>query len=223
MTKKKLKSLIDFVLPIKSSTTTEGGREKKKIHKNLQNKWNHKNNKCFSWVTAVRILSLSGSHNPPHLPRMPSNTVLISGPAVGAARILIWSYSCVFLPPVSTALRTSAFSFVGFSMSFYIFHRHRVCLVDHVDLSLVDHVDLICSLYSWWEGFGSSLLATLPLGFSCFISTSACGSSTGVCSWGCPGGLEFASVQARYGGGAGAWVAGVLAVPDIQVNWWLGQ
>ena len=56
------------------------------------------------------------------------------------------------------------------SMAFYIFHRHRVCLVDHVDL--------ICSLYSWWEGFGSSSLATLPLGFTCgFISTSACGSS----------------------------------------------
>ena len=57
------------------------------------------------------------------------------------------------------------------SMTFYIFHRHKVCLVDCVDL--------ICSLYNWWEGFGSSL-ATLPLGFNCgFISTSACGSSTG--------------------------------------------
>ena len=42
-------------------------------------------------------------------------------------------------------------------MSFYMFHRHRICLVDHVDL--------ICSLYSWWEGFGSSSLATLPTGF----------------------------------------------------------
>ena len=53
-------------------------------------------------------------------------------------------------------------------MSFYIFHQHRVYLVDHVDL--------ICSLYSWWEGFGSSSLATLPLGFNCgFISTSSCG------------------------------------------------
>ena len=28
------------------------------------------------------------------------------------------------------------------SVTFYIFHRHRVCLVDPVDL--------ICSLYSWW-------------------------------------------------------------------------
>ena len=54
-------------------------------------------------------------------------------------------------------------------MSFYIFHRHRVCL------------DLISSLYSWWEGFGSSSLDTLSLGFNCgFISTSACGSSTGI-------------------------------------------
>ena len=43
-------------------------------------------------------------------------------------------------------------------MAFYIFHRHRVCLVDCVDL--------ICSLYSEWEGFGSSFLATLPLGFN---------------------------------------------------------
>ena len=116
---------------------------------------------------------------------MPSNTVLVSGPAVGAAQILNWSYACVFLPPMSTAIRIVCFLLREFSMTFYIFHRHRVCLVDHMDL--------IRSLYSWWEGFGSSSLATLPLGFNCgFISTSACGSSIGVCSWGCPGGLGFA-------------------------------
>ena len=57
--------------------------------------------------------SLAGSHSPPHLPRMPSNTVLISGPAVGAAQDLIWSYFSVFLPPMSTAIRTSAFFCVG--------------------------------------------------------------------------------------------------------------
>ena len=79
----------------------------------MQNKLKHKNNKCVTWVTALRVLSLTGSHSPPHLSRMPSNTVLVSGPAVGAAQILIWSYSCVFLPPMSTAIRTSAFSFVG--------------------------------------------------------------------------------------------------------------
>ena len=67
----------------------------------------------FSRVTAVRVLPLAGGHSPPHLPRMPSNTVLISGPVVGAAQILIWSYSSMFLPPMSTAIRSSAFSFVG--------------------------------------------------------------------------------------------------------------
>ena len=44
---------------------------------------------------------------------MPYNTVLISGPAVEANQILIWPYSCVFLPPMSTAIRASEFSFVG--------------------------------------------------------------------------------------------------------------
>ena len=67
----------------------------------------------FFLSPAVGVLSLIGSHSPPHLPRMPSDTVLISGPAVGAAQILIWSYSCVFLPPMSAAVRTSALSFVG--------------------------------------------------------------------------------------------------------------
>ena len=52
-------------------------------------------------------------------------------------------------------------------MTFNTFHRHRVCLVGRADL--------ICSLCSWWEGLGSSLV-TLPLGFNCgFISTSTCG------------------------------------------------
>ena len=53
------------------------------------------------------------SHSPPYLPRMPSNTVVISGPAVGAVQILIRSYSSVFLLPMSTVIRTSAFSFWG--------------------------------------------------------------------------------------------------------------
>ena len=74
----------------------------------------------FFLITAVRVLSLAGSHSPPHLPRMPSNTVLISGPALGAAQILIRSYSCVFLIPMSTAVRTlipmsTAVSFCGSS------------------------------------------------------------------------------------------------------------
>ena len=51
------------------------------------------------------------------------------------------------------------------------------------------------------------------------MSTSACGSSTGVCSWGCPGGLGFGPVRARCGSGAVAWVSGVLAAPGTQGSW----
>ena len=92
----------------------------------------------------------------------------------------------------------------------------RVCLVDLVDL--------IGHLYSWWEGFVSSSLATLPLGFNCgFISSTACGSSTGVCSWGCSGGLGSSPVRARCGGGDATWVAGVLAAPGAQGSWRLGK
>ena len=191
------------------------GKKEKKNQKNLQNKSKHNNNNCFSWVTVVRDLSLFGSHSPPHLPRMPSNTVLVSGSAVGASQILIWSYCCMFLPPMATAIRTSAFSFVGALSGFYVFHRQSLpgwsCGFN-------------LQLYSCWEGFGSSSLATLPLGFNCgFISISACGLSTGVCSWGCPGGLGFAPVRARCRGGAASWVAGVLAAPGTQGGWRLGQ
>ena len=42
-------------------------------------------------------------------------------------------------------------------MTFYVFHRHRVCLVDPGDL--------ICSLYSWWEGFGVFFLSHTAPGF----------------------------------------------------------
>ena len=153
----------------------EGNKKKKKSKRIYRTSQNIRIINVFHLFHCCQSLSLVGRHSPPHLPRMPSNTVLISGPAVGAAQILTWSYFSVFLPPMSTAIRTSAFFLWELSMTLYIFHRQRVCLVDHVDL--------ICSLYSWWEGFGSSSLVTLPLGFNCgFISTTACGSSTGVCS-----------------------------------------
>ena len=169
-------------------------------------------------VTPISVLSLTRSHSPPHLPRMPSNTLLVSGSAVGEAQILIWSDSCVFLPPMSTAIRTGAFFFppCGSSQCPFIYSIDTVCLVDHVDL--------ICSLYSWWEDLGASSLATLPLGFNCgFIPISAFGSSTGVCSWGFSGGLGPAFEMTRCGGGVASWVPGVLAAPATQGSWWLGQ
>ena len=45
--KKSAKAKLDFIVPIKSTTTTDGKAGEKKIQKNLQNKWKHKNNKCF--------------------------------------------------------------------------------------------------------------------------------------------------------------------------------
>ena len=176
-------------MTIKSTTTTEGvekekRKKKRKIWKKLQNTSKYKNNKCFSWVTAVRILSLVGSHSPPHLPRMPSNTVLVSGPAVGAAQILIWSYSCVILPPMSTAIRTSVLLW-ALSMSFFIFYRQSL-----PSWSCGFNLQLIQLVGRFWVFFFSH---TAP-GFHCgFISTSTCGLSPGVLllrlpwrTWVCP-------------------------------------
>ena len=121
--------------------------------------------------------------------------------------------SCLKCPQLSELVN---FLLWELSTTFYIFHRHRVYLVDCMNL--------IHSLYSWWEGFGSSSLTALSLDFNCgFISTSTWGSSTGVRSWGFPGGLVSAPVRARCGNGAAAWVAGVLAAPGTQGSWRLGQ
>jgi len=38
-----------------------------------------------------------------------------------------------------------------------------------------------------------------------------------------PGGLGFTPVRTRCGGGAAAWVTGVLAEPGTQGSWRLGQ
>ena len=142
-----------------------------------------------------------------HLPRMPSNTVLIFGPAVGAAQILTCSYSSMCLPPVSTALRTSVFSFVG-------------------ALNGLLYIPLTKSLPSWLCEFNLQFVQLVGRFWIFFLSHTAPGFqlwfyfhlwlSTGVCSWGCPGGLGFASVRARCGGGAAAWVSGVLAAPGNQ-------
>ena len=192
-----------------------GIKRRKRIQKNLQSKSKHKNNKCLSWVTAVRVLSLSGSHNRPHFPRMPSNTVLISGPAVGAARLLIWSYSCVFLPPLSTAVRASVFSFVGALNAFYIFHRQ--------------------SLPSWSCGFNLQLVQLVGRVWIFFISHSVPGFQLWfyfhLCMWvvhwalllRLPWRTWVSPVRARCGGGAATWMAEVWAELGTQGSWRLGQ
>ena len=113
--KKKLRILIRFHSANKINNYSRGGGEgkkKKKIQKNLQSESNLKIIHVFL-ESFLSVLSLAGSHGPPHLPRMPSKTVLISGSDLGAAQCLIWSYSYVFLPPIFTAIRTSVLSFVG--------------------------------------------------------------------------------------------------------------
>ena len=94
--KKTIKSLIVFHSANKiDNYNTEEKKEKEKFQKKLQNKAKYKKRKYFSWVTAVSVLSIAGGHSPPRPPGVPSNTVLVSGPAVGATQTLICSYSCV--------------------------------------------------------------------------------------------------------------------------------
>ena len=148
---------------------------------------------------------------------MSSNTVLISGPAVGAAQILTWPYSCVFLPPVSTAIRTLlCVSSCGSSQWPFIHSIDRVCLVWSCGFNL----QLVQLVWWFWVFF---LSHTVP-GFQLWLYFHLCtGLFTGVCSWGCPGGLGSTPMRARSGGGAAAWAAGVLAAPGSQGSWRLGQ
>ena len=187
-------------------------KKKEKIQKNLRNKSKHNNNKHFSWVIVVRVLSLAGSHSLPHLPRMPSDTVLVSGLAVGTAQILIWPYSCVFLPPMSTAITTNAFSFAGALSGLSYAPQTQSLPIGSCGFNL--------QLVQVVGRFGVFFLSHISPGFQLCFYFHLC---TGVCSWGCPGGLGSAPVKARYGGGAAACVAGVLAAPGTQGSGWLGQ
>ena len=109
---KNLKSLIRFHSANKIDNYHIVGKKGKKKSKRIYRTSQKKKNKCISCHCCQSPFPHCKSQ-PPHLPRMPSTTVLISAPAVGAAQFLIWSCSCVFLPPMSTATRSSAFSFVG--------------------------------------------------------------------------------------------------------------
>ena len=122
--KERSKAWLDFIVSIKLSTTTErwgrgeGERGKKEKPQRI-----YRRNRNIRIINAFleSLLSESfpslGVTGVRHLPRVSSHAVLISGPAVRAAQILICSYSSVFLPPMSTAL----FSLAGaLSDLFYI-------------------------------------------------------------------------------------------------------
>ena len=135
-----------------------------------------------AWLAGtLAVPSVQGHGLPPQQELWPYQSLFLSLLQLAIRRPLWPVFLCSSgLTPVCSYLQCPQLSelvhFLLWEISItYIFHRHRVCLVDHKDL--------IGSLYSWLEGFGSSSLATLPLDFNCgFISTSACGSSTGVCS-----------------------------------------
>jgi len=144
--KKKVKSFIRFhsANKINNYNKEGGGREKisKRIYRTIQN---------------IRIINV-------FLASLLSESFPLLGvtahlPSVGCPPALCWSLDLVWgqlrfssgPTPVCSCLPCPQLSelcvfFWELSVSFYIFHRHRVCLVDSVDL--------ICSLYSWWEGFG---------------------------------------------------------------------
>ena len=129
---KKLKSVIRLNSANKIDNDNRGWKQKKKKKQSKSIYRASENVRIMNVFleSMLRAISLAGNHSSPHLPRMPSDTVLISGPVVAAAQILSWSYCvflhvlvwiCVFFPPMSTAIRTSAFSFVGtFNVFLYI-------------------------------------------------------------------------------------------------------
>ena len=120
-----------------------------KIKKNLQNKPKHKYNKCFFLES---LLSESFPSRQSQSTSLPQDALqhcadlwTCSKSSSDSNLILLL---CVLASNVHGYQNQCFFLLWELSMTFYIFHRHRVCLVDCVDL--------IRSLHSWWEGFGSS-------------------------------------------------------------------
>ena len=140
--KTKLKSLIRFHSVNKINNYNGGGgrcrKKSKSIYRTSQNI--RIINVFLKSLLSESFLLLGVTVYLTSLGCPPTLCWLIFEPAVGTTQIVIWSYSCVFLPPMSPAIRTSVFSFVGALSDLFIFHRHIVFLVDRVDL--------ICSLYS---------------------------------------------------------------------------
>ena len=128
-------------------------------------------------------------------------------PAVGTAQTLIWPYSCVFCLQCPQLPELGCFLLWELSLSFYMFHRCRVCLVDRVDL--------ICSLYSWWKCFCYSSLATLRLQFSCAFSSLLRVVIHRRLLLRLPFGTWVCLREDRCGGGAAVWIA----APGMQGSW----
>jgi len=111
--KKKLKSLIRFHSANKIDNYNRRRKKRKKSKRMYRTSQNIRIINVFP--ESLLSESLSSLGVTVHLTSLgcPSTLCLVSAPAVGAAQILIWPYFCVFLPPMSTAITTSTFSFVG--------------------------------------------------------------------------------------------------------------
>ena len=125
----KLKSLIRFHSANKINNYKRGGRREreKNIQNNLQNKFKRKNNKYVSWVTALRVPSLTGSHSPPYLLRMPdAHLWTCYGGSLHSKLVLLL---CVLASNVHSYQNYWVFFFFllwEFSMTLCIFLRHSL-------------------------------------------------------------------------------------------------
>ena len=145
--KKKLNSLIGFHSANKINNYNREGKKKKK-----------KSKRIYRTSQNIRIINVFLESLLPE--SLPSLRVTVHLTSLEFPPTLCWSLDMLWEQlrfwsgptPVCSCLQCPQLSELVYFilwellMTFYIFHRHRVCLVDHVDL--------ICSLYSWWEDLG---------------------------------------------------------------------
>ena len=143
-------------MPIKLTTTTEGEIKKKsqRIYRTSENI--RIINVFLESLLLEYFPSLGITVDLTSLGCPPTLYWLLSGLALGAAQILIWSYSSVFLPPMSTAIRASAFSFVG-------------------AFNGLLHISLTQSLLSWSYGLNLQLVQLVGRVWICLLSHTAPG------------------------------------------------
>ena len=159
---------------IKSTTTTEGEKKEKKIKKSKRIYRKSQNTRIIDVFleSAVRVLSHNGSHSPPRLLGCPLtlswSLALLWGSSDSNLALLL----CLLLQCPQPSEPARLLSRVR-SVAAHLLHRHRVCLVGPVGYSAAG-----AAVGRFWVFF---LSHTAP-GFHLWFSTSACGSSTGVCS-----------------------------------------
>ena len=111
--KKKLKGLIRFHSANKIDNYNRGGKKEKESKRIYRTSQNIRIINVFLESLLSEFFPSLGVTVPLTSLGCPLTLCYLWTCCMGAAQILICSYSSVFLPPMSTAIRTSAFSFVG--------------------------------------------------------------------------------------------------------------